>query len=64
MNLTKEIYTTRDAANLIGVLPPQICYEITTGKLKAEKVGTGYIIKRENLIEYLNFRKARTNGKK
>ena len=64
MNLTKELYTTREAAIMAGVFQAHIRADINRGKLKAAKFGTNYAIAREDLINYLEERKARDNGKK
>lgn len=64
MNLTKELYTTREAAIMAGVFQANIRADINRGNLKAKKFGTNYAITREDLINYLKERKARDNGKK
>jgi len=64
MNLTKKLYTTREAAIMAGVFQANIRADINRGNLKAEKFGTNYAITREDLINYLEERKARDNGKK
>lgn len=64
MTLTKEIYTTREVAGILNLIPGQIRTDIKTGKLKAEKFGTSYVITKNNLADYLELRKARGYGKK
>ena len=64
MKLTKDIYTTRDVAIIIGMSAEYVRYIIKDGKLPATKFGTSYVITRENLAEYLEYREARKNGKK
>lgn len=64
MKLTKEIYTAKEVAQLIGLTPPAIRGAIQAGTLKtAGKFNNAYIIRRDDLIEYLEYRERRDNGK-
>ena len=63
MKLTKDIYTAKEAAALVGISPPAIRAAILAGTLKAEKFNTYYIIRRDDLADYLEYRERRDNGK-
>lgn len=50
MNLTKEIYSAQEVAELMGVKPRSVYRWIREGRLQASKLG-GWKITRENLEE-------------
>lgn len=63
MKLEKEIYTAKEAAELVNLRPQAIRAAIHAGTLKAEKFNTFYMIRREDLADYLEYRERRDNGK-
>jgi excisionase family DNA binding protein len=62
MKLERDIYTAKEAAALIDLSPQAIRAAIHAGTLKAEKFNTYYIIHRDDLAEYLEYRERRDNG--
>ena len=62
MKLDKDFYTAKEAAALIGLNPPAIRAAILAGTLKADKFNHAYIIRREDLADYLEYRERRDNG--
>jgi len=63
MKLEKEIYTTKEVAALIGLNPPAIRDAIRYKTLKAEKLNRDYMIKRDDLAAYLEYRERRDHVK-
>ena len=63
MKLEKDIYTTKEAAALIGLSPDGIRAAIQAGTLEAQKFGKAYIIYREDFADYLEYRERRDNGR-
>lgn len=63
MNLEKAIYTTKEVASLIGLSAPAIRAAIQAGRLKAEKFSNTYVIRREDLADYLDYRERRDNDR-
>ena len=54
VNKTKKLfYTTAEVAGLLGVSRIAIFKQIRSGKIRAEKVGRTYVIKREDLPQVL-----------
>lgn len=54
----KTLYTVREITRATNLHRTTIYTDIKNGRLLAEKVGTGYIITRENLIAYLDYRRS------
>ena len=63
MKLERDIYTVKEVAELINLRPQAIRAAIHAGTLKAEKFNTYYIIRRNDLADYLEYRERRDNGK-
>ena len=63
MNLTKDIYTAKEVAQLIGLTTPAIRGAIHAERLKAGKFNNAYVIRREDLADYLEYRKGQNYGK-
>ena len=59
----KDIYIVQDVAEITGLEPDTIRRAIQTGTLKAERLGGRYIISKEALEDYLEYRERRCNGK-
>jgi len=55
----KPYLTIKEAADLVRLAPPTIRLYIRKGGLRAHKVGRRVIIKREELIDFLENRQAR-----
>ena len=64
MKLTKDIYTTREVANMVGVDTHAITAAIKAGRLKADKFAGAYVITKEELQTYLDYRETRNNGRR
>ena len=64
MKLEKDIYTTRDIAKLTGLTTKGVTNAIRAGRLKADKLNNSYIVTREHLADYLEYRTGRNNGRK
>ena len=62
--MDEKVYTVNEVARLVGVAPPAIRAAIHAGTLKAEKFNTCYIIRRDDLADYLEYRERRDNGEK
>lgn len=60
----KDIYIVQDIAEITGLESNTIRLAIRTGTLKAEKLGGRYIISKEALKAYLDYREAFYNGKR
>ena len=63
MKLEKEIYSVKEVAKLIDMNPETVRAAIRTGTLKANKFNNSYVIHREALADYLDYRERRDNGK-
>ena len=63
MKLERDIYTAKEAAEIVNLRPQAIRAAIHAGTLKAEKFNTYYVIHREDLADYLEYRERRDNGK-
>lgn len=63
MKLERDIYTAKEAAEIVNLRPQAIRAAIHAGTLKAEKFITYYVIHREDLADYLEYRERRDNGK-
>lgn len=66
MNITlnKDTYTVREIANLLHCIPSAVTAAIKAGRLRASKISKIYIITREDLAEYLEYRERRDNGRR
>lgn len=64
MKLTKDIYTTREVAHMIGVETRAVQAAIKSGRLKADKFAGAYVITKEELKSYLEYRETRNNGRR
>ena len=62
MKLDKDIYTTKEVGRLLELDAGAIRAAIRTGTLKAVKFNDTYIIQRDNLADYLDYRRRRDNG--
>lgn len=51
--MSKEYYSTTEAANIFGVSRITVFNWIKSGKIKAEKVGRNFVIPHESIIEKL-----------
>jgi len=54
MVLNKDYFTVKELADLIGVSRVAVFNRIKLGKIKAEKIGRNYIIRKEDLPGMLN----------
>lgn len=57
----KEFYTLEQLEQEINFNVRSLREQIKQGKLKASKVGNGYILQRENIIAWLNNAEVKTN---
>lgn len=64
ITLNKDVYTVREAANIIHCMPCTITAAIKAGRLRASKISKIYLITREDLAEYLEYRERRDNGRR
>lgn len=49
-----KLYTLQEVAELLGIHYQTVRKLIQNGKLKAKKIGKGYIVTSENLKQYIN----------
>lgn len=49
----KEFYTVKEVADLLGISRVAVFMKIRQGKIKAEKIGRNYAIKKEELANIL-----------
>lgn len=63
MKLDKDIYTVKEVAQLLDLTHYAITGAIRAGKLKADTFNHTYMIRRDDLIEYLEYRRGRRNGR-
>ncbi|MDP1688703.1 MAG: helix-turn-helix domain-containing protein [bacterium] len=52
--MTKEFFSTIEVAKILGVSRVAVFKKIKTGKIKAEKIGRNFVIRKENLPNVLN----------
>lgn len=62
--LNKDVYTVREIANLLHCIPNAVTAAIKAGRLRAFKISKIYLITREDLAEYLEYRERRDNGRR
>jgi len=48
-----ELLTTEEVCDILGITRPTFYKLVDSGKLKAKRIGRGYKVLKENLIEYL-----------
>jgi excisionase family DNA binding protein len=53
MTITKNFYSTTEAAHILRLSRIEVFRKIKSGKIKAEKIGRNYVIPRESIIESL-----------
>ena len=63
-NRHKTFYSTAEAAQLLKVSRVAVFKKIKAGELKADKVGRAYIIKKQDLFDYIQFPSVLTELKK
>lgn len=51
--MNKEFISTAEAAKLLGISRVAVFKQIKLGKIKAQKVGRNYVIRRQDLSEVL-----------
>lgn len=51
--MNKKMYSTIEAARILGLSRIEVFRKITAGKIKAEKVGRNYVISNDALMEAL-----------
>lgn len=51
--MEKELLSTAEIARILGITPVAVFKRIKSGKIKAEKVGRNYVIRRQDLPEIL-----------
>ena len=49
--MEKELFSTIEAAKMLGVTRIAVHHRIKSGKLKATKVGRNYVIEKRDLLE-------------
>lgn len=49
----KELYSTKEVAEILGITPTAVLQKIYSGQLKAKKVGRNYIIANPDLPNVL-----------
>lgn len=52
--MNKNIFSTNEVAQLLGISRIAIFKKIKSGEIKAEKMGRNYIIHKKNLPEFLH----------
>ncbi len=50
--MTDKFYSTPEVAKILGISRIAVFKKIKSGKLKAVKVGKGYVISKEDLMEH------------
>ena len=52
--MIKEFFSTIEVAKILGVSRIAVFKKIKTGKIKAEKIGRNFVVRKENLPNVLN----------
>lgn len=53
-NQIQQLYTVKEVSRLLGISEKAVCRHIDNGLLKASKPGKSFIIKQNDINEYLN----------
>jgi len=59
--MNDKVYSIKEAAKLLGISRSGVHWLKDTGKIKAEKIGSQYVISQEEIDRYLN--KGEASGK-
>lgn len=54
MDLNIKIYSVEEVAEILGINYITTLKEIRSGRLKARKIGLGYKVSEQNLLDYIN----------
>ena len=59
----EKLYTVADAEVILGIHEVPIRYHIKNGSLRAEKIGKSYLIREEDLREYMEERREKRDAR-
>ena len=62
--MERMLFSTRDAAKLLKVSDRRVRQLVTTGMLKARKVGGGYVVDEDALADFIRTWKPQKKGGK
>jgi len=51
MSMKKELYSTAEAARILGISRIAVFQKIQSGTIRAEKVGRNYVIEKDHILE-------------
>ena len=56
---TKNYYTTREAAEIVGITPRAVCIQIKKKNVKVHRIGRSYLIPKSFIENYEKFKEKR-----